>query len=478
MVLYDSNKHLIAISDNTLETLGFRSLEEFKRSVMDIAELFVKKPGYIHQFKSFHWIDYILTNSTVTHRAVLKTKDGREFEVFVNVNQLYGLEYKNFYLVTFEPNAYEECFTQPPSDTKVSSDTFLVKKAEPSFENKEVEIRPQAKEFEKPDLEKISEELNLSQDIVLDFIKEFINHSLERVEEINKAINSGDVEKLKNIIHTLRGVSANLRLKPAVEILKKSKNAQDLDQLIDILEEFYSYILFLAKELDINIDKEIVLKKIVKTQIEQPKESSQYEDTALNAAKIEPKIEEATKELGISLDEYREYLKELINEIKLNLAYNNFNELHKLASFARNLYLQECARYLDQVSVNQNPQLVRQCINDLEQLKKEPNPFTVTKEDLEDSLRQIQIDKKDFTEIIEDLIIELKTLKDIKMKKEKFLKKTKQLKSIAESLRLGNLVLLMNNVLSNYPLDKFMLKQLEEAIYSLEKSVKEMQVQQ
>ncbi|GEM_PF-2486968 len=473
MVLYDSNKHLIAISDNTLETLGFRSLEEFKRSVMDIAELFVKKPGYIHQFKSFHWIDYILTNSTVTHRAVLKTKDGREFEVFVNVNQLYGLEYKNFYLVTFEPNTYDECIVEPkesPSVKRAQKPETVIRK-----EEKTVQIRPQPKEFEKPDLEKISEELNLSEEIVVDFIKEFINHSLERVEEINSAVEKGDIQKLKNIIHTLRGVSANLRLKPAVEILKKSKNAQDLDQLIDILEEFYSYILFLAKELGIKTDKDVVLKKRVVQQCETEALNLSKNENAAEQKSMEPKIEKVTKELGISLEEYREYLKELINEIKLNLAYNNFNELHKLASFARNLYLQECAKYLDQVSINQNPQLVKQCVHDLEQLKKEPNPFIVTVEDLEDSLQMIQIDKKDFTEIIEDLIIELKTLKDIKMRKEKFLKKTKQLKSIAESLRLSNLVLLMNNILSNYPLDKFMLKQLEEAIQSLEKSVKEMQ---
>ena len=474
MVLYDSNKKLIAISDKTLELLGFESLEEFKKSVYDIAQLFAKRAGYIHEFKSFHWIDYCLTNSTVTHRAILHTKDGKEFEVFINISPLNGIETKSFYLVTLEPNTFSECYT--PAQSTPAAATATQQPLQPAPQ--EISIEP--KEFPKPNLAQISEELNLGEDIVLDFIQEYVKHAAEKLDEVNKAIKSKDIKKIKNIIHTLRGVSANLRLKPAVEILSRSSETQKLEELVKILEEYYSYIAFLAKTLDIPLNKELKLTLPASAPATRPQQPKQPQTQPEHAAAqqqeqpVEPeKLQEATKELGLSFEEYQNYLKELINEIKINLAYNNYTELHKLASFARNLYLQECARYLDEVSVNQNPELVKKCLRDLEELKKEPNPFLITPQDLKDSLEIVQIDKEDFIDILEDLVIELKALRSVKMRKEKFLKKAKQLKSLAESMRLSNLVLLLNTIISNYPLDKHLAQQFEEAIRSLEKSIKE-----
>ncbi len=488
MILYDHHKKILAINDQTLEMLGYQSIEKFRQEVYDVAQLFVKRPGYLHEFRSFHWIDYVLTNTTVTHRAILRTKTGKEIETFVNVNQLSALSgMLSYYLVTFELNTYNECdFGQasvqertPPSqvDTtvEVPTQTATVEK---------ISLAPG--EFEEPNLEQISEELNLGTDIIEDFIKEYVKHALEKLPKINEAIENKNQKELYENIHTLKGVAANLRLQPAFEILSKMKKETPLEDAVEILEEFYSYILFLAKRYGIEIPKELYLQLPSPAvqprsaqpqpthQAQPPKESPQPAKPTQETAEPTPPPQKAAKELGLSVDEYQEYLKELINEIKLNLAYNNFNELHKLASFARNLYLQECAKYLDQVNVNQNPELVKKCINDLEELKKAPNPFIVTLDDLKDALNLVQIDKDDFIDIIEDLIVELKTLHSIKMKREKFLKKAKQLKSVAESLRLSNLVLLLNNIISTYPLDEYTSKQLQEAIESLETNIKQL----
>ncbi len=470
VILYDNNKQLIAISDKTLELLGFDSLEEFRSKVNDVAQLFLKRPGYVHDFKSFHWIDYCLTNSTVTHRAIIATKNGSELEVFINISPLNGLFTKTFYLVTLEPNTFEECF----APAFVSKSDTPPQQTQPQKERSS-EVTIEKKSFPKLNLQQISEELNLSEDIVLDFIKEFVNHAAEKVPQVNEALKKQDIKSLKNIIHTLRGVSANLRLKPAVEILAKSHGTEEIQKLTQILQEFYSYILFLADETGVQIKENIILYNP-----HQQPTSSKTEPVShpKNEKTIEPhKVEEASKELGLSFEEYQNYLKELINEIKINLAYNNYTELHKLASFARNLYLQECAKYLDEVSVNQNPELVKQCLRDLEELKKEPNPFLISVDDLKEALDLVQIDKDNFIEILEDLVIELKTLRSIKMKKEKFLKKAKQLKSLAESMRLSNLVLLLNNLITNYPLDKHLASQLDESIKSLEVAIKDFQNQ-
>jgi len=422
VVLYDENKRLIAINEQTLESLGYNSIEEFKREVYDLSQLFVKKSGYLYEFKNFHWIDYVLTNSTTAHKAIIKKNGGEEFEALVEVNPLSGIPRETiYYLVTFK-KAHQEVSTSSLS-------------------------------FQKPNLSQIAQELNLEEEVVEDFIKEYIKHSLEKVEEIERFIGLKNQKSLFATLHTLKGVAGNLRLKPAFETLSKIKKDTPIEKMLPVIEEFYKYINFLAKEF--GVDRDVCEEKI--------------------KTKASNVVQQAAKELGLSLEEYQEYLKELINEIKVNLTYNNYNELRKLASFARNLYLQECARYLDQVNIHQDPELVRQCLKDLEELKQEPNPFIVSVQDLEESLRLTQIDKKSFVEIIEDLISELKALSKIKMKKEKFLKKVKQLKSIAESLRLNNLVLLLNNLISNYPLTNHILNQLEEAIYALERNLKQLQ---
>ncbi len=488
MILYDHHKKILAISDQTLEMLGYQSIEKFRQEIYDIAQLFVKRPGYLHEFRSFHWIDYVLTNTTVTHRAILRTKTGKEIETFVNVNQLSALSgMLSYYLVTFELNTYNECdFGQPPMQEQTPPSQESVATHIPTETTPVEKIALTPGEFQEPNLEQISEELNLGSDIIEDFIKEYIKHALEKLPKINEAIEKENQKELYENIHTLKGVAANLRLQPAFEILAKIKKDTPLEDAVQILEEFYSYILFLAKRYGIETPKELYLKLPSPTlqprpaqpqptdSTQPPKEPVQAAQQTQEAAEPTSPPQKAAKELGLSVDEYQEYLRELINEIKLNLAYNNFNELHKLASFARNLYLQECAKYLDQVNINQNPELVKKCIHDLEELKKGPNPFVVTLDDLKDALNLVQIDKEDFIDIIEDLIVELKTLHSIKMKREKFLKKAKQLKSVAESLRLSNLVLLLNNIISSYPLDEYMSKQLEEAIESLETNVKQL----
>ncbi|MRJ03290.1 MAG: Hpt domain-containing protein [Epsilonproteobacteria bacterium] len=481
MVLYDEHKRLIAISDKTLEMLGFRSIEEFKRGYYDIAQLFVKRSGYVHEFKSFHWIDYCLTNSTVTHRAIVQRRDGGEIEVFVNISILNGIEGRSYYLITLEPNTFNECLfpadeertTPPPSPYRERREEVEGGGAPPP-PCSSITIEP--KEFERPNLAQIGEELDLEEKIVKEFVQEYIQHALESLDQLNGAIEAGDIKTIKNIIHTLRGVSTNLRLKPAQEILSRSTGKERLEELVEILKEFYSYILFLAQELGVEVKGKVELKSPPPSLGGDGELPSHCSPIDPSTKVVKPQyIERATKELGLSFEEYQSYLRELINEIKINLAYNNYAELHKLASFARNLYLQECAKYLDEVSINQNPDLVKRCLQDLEELKREPNPFLVTAQDLREALDLIQIDKRDFIEILEDLLIELKTLRSVKMKREQFLKKARQLKSVAESMRLSNLVLLLNNLITNYPLDNYLAQQLDEAILSLENSLKEIQ---
>ncbi len=73
MLIYDHTKTLIGIDDDDLHLLGFISAEELFGACTDIADFFIKQPGYIHNFKNFQWIDFVLHAESQNSRAIVDT---------------------------------------------------------------------------------------------------------------------------------------------------------------------------------------------------------------------------------------------------------------------------------------------------------------------------------------------------------------------------------------------------------------------
>ncbi len=73
MLIYDHNKNFVGIDDDDLRLLGFSTTEELKAACSDIAEFFVKKPGYVHNFKNFQWIDFVLHSDSENLKAIVNT---------------------------------------------------------------------------------------------------------------------------------------------------------------------------------------------------------------------------------------------------------------------------------------------------------------------------------------------------------------------------------------------------------------------
>ena len=73
MLIYDHTKTLIGIDDDDLHLLGFLSAEELFGACTDIADFFIKQPGYIHNFKNFQWIDFVLHAESQHSRALVDT---------------------------------------------------------------------------------------------------------------------------------------------------------------------------------------------------------------------------------------------------------------------------------------------------------------------------------------------------------------------------------------------------------------------
>lgn len=89
MLIYNHKKEFLGIEESDLKTLGLSSLADLRAEVADFADLFVKSPGYIHNFKHVHWIDYITCNeSGVDSKAIINVK-GKSYSTTIEIRTIY-----------------------------------------------------------------------------------------------------------------------------------------------------------------------------------------------------------------------------------------------------------------------------------------------------------------------------------------------------------------------------------------------------
>lgn len=75
MLIYNASKEFVGIDENDLKTLGFSNLAELRSESADFADLFVKTPGCVHNFKHVHWIDFIdYAESSAESKVIISAK--------------------------------------------------------------------------------------------------------------------------------------------------------------------------------------------------------------------------------------------------------------------------------------------------------------------------------------------------------------------------------------------------------------------
>ncbi len=88
MLIYNHNKTLVGIDDETLHHLGYKTLASFLEAHDDVAELFVKKPGYIHNFQNFPWIDFVLHADAEDTKAIIQN-DKKHFSCVISITPIF-----------------------------------------------------------------------------------------------------------------------------------------------------------------------------------------------------------------------------------------------------------------------------------------------------------------------------------------------------------------------------------------------------
>ena len=101
MLLYNQRKEFVGIDEDDLSSLDFQNINELQSESHDFADLFVKKPGYIHNFKNFSWIDFILHSESDESKAIIHAK-GRNYSCSLHITPFHFTAEESGYAVVIK----------------------------------------------------------------------------------------------------------------------------------------------------------------------------------------------------------------------------------------------------------------------------------------------------------------------------------------------------------------------------------------
>ncbi|OIP58302.1 MAG: hypothetical protein AUK54_00195 [Helicobacteraceae bacterium CG2_30_36_10] len=92
MLIYNYQKEFLGIDEADLKSLGFKNLLELRSESADFADLFLKTPGYIHNFKHVHWIDFIDCAESAEDSKVVIHAKGKNYKGNIKITTMYLID--------------------------------------------------------------------------------------------------------------------------------------------------------------------------------------------------------------------------------------------------------------------------------------------------------------------------------------------------------------------------------------------------
>jgi len=89
MLIYNYQKEFVGIDKADLEVFGFANLAELKAEASDFADMFVRTPGYIHNFKHVHWIDFVTCAEPSDESKVVIEVNSQTFKANLEIETVY-----------------------------------------------------------------------------------------------------------------------------------------------------------------------------------------------------------------------------------------------------------------------------------------------------------------------------------------------------------------------------------------------------
>lgn len=89
MLIYNHNKEFIGIDEADLRRFGFSNLAQLRSEAADFADLFVRTPGHVHNFKHVHWIDFVTCAESLEESKVIIDVNGKSFKAYLVITTAY-----------------------------------------------------------------------------------------------------------------------------------------------------------------------------------------------------------------------------------------------------------------------------------------------------------------------------------------------------------------------------------------------------
>ncbi|WP_292663618.1 Hpt domain-containing protein [Nitratifractor sp.] len=164
-------------------------------------------------------------------------------------------------IVTTEETAPSEKEISPAEEAVVEEETPPSPTTETSIQEEKALTTPPEKAAGENLLEGVTavpidfslkiaaEELNLPEDLVLEFINDFAAQGHEYLPTLIQAYESGDLDKLQKTAHMLKGAASNLRIEPMVENLYELQFDNDISRAPKRIRLFLAQLMSLDKYL-------------------------------------------------------------------------------------------------------------------------------------------------------------------------------------------------------------------------------------
>jgi len=89
MLIYNYQKEFVGIDEADLKALGFSDLSQLRNESADFADLFVKTPGFVHNFKHVHWIDFVTCAEGSEDAKVVIHASGKNYRCTLDIKTAY-----------------------------------------------------------------------------------------------------------------------------------------------------------------------------------------------------------------------------------------------------------------------------------------------------------------------------------------------------------------------------------------------------
>ena len=358
MLIYNYQKEFIGIDQHDLEALGFSDLMQLRSEAGDFADLFVKTPGYIPNFKDVHWIDFITCSGSSEDSKVIIHANGKNFKAILDIKTAYLVDNpsEKAYLINLV-NLRE--LTHDESD-RIAGDLLERPTPKASTEPATIFNTPDfSDKFETTAIEEPKKESSEEFELTIDPYE----HEIPKEEPKKEPIDAFDAKS--EIIE---------------DVYEKTiaDEALDLDIEDDFVEEIVSKP---EKETKIKAVPEPVVETIeepVSIPVVEPAEEVVAEDDEDpdfdNSYIFDPKV--ASSELGLPVELIEEFIQDFItqaNDFKEQL-YSSLDKgdidnvkilSHKLKGVAANLRIEDAFETLVTINTSNDMDILKTNLNRL-----------------------------------------------------------------------------------------------------------------